>query len=356
MPQEVPLARHIRNQEGIGSKIIEHLDTLNSELSPEVLRKQSLSDRLYWEEVQLRENETLAALHSKLVNSGLIPKKKVAPKKVVHNSKKQAVIAARSQPKRAKNSIKVEAKPTAQTQLLSQYKDVNLMLLIEEAEPLEEKMATPAPIVKPIQRPSPRIITPEKVAAPAPAPAPAIASPPSAPAEPSATEKRLAALIAASPPVVEESPAPEPEPEEDEQVVDEIGAKEREQEAAFYAIAERHGIDREIVEDWKRQYGQSGIFAMILTEEELYIMTYLRNSEYKEIMKVVRKISDQEKAEDEYNRLVLGTALLYPETGGSMEMFADRRAGTVAALVENIRMRSGLTLDPAQVRALTVVL
>jgi hypothetical protein len=358
---ETPIARRIRNEEGIGAKIVDNIEHLNEELSNDARRQQNLSDQMYWEEVKSRENETLSALYNKLVNAGIIKKKKVAAKPVVYNKKKQAILAARAQPKKALNNVvKVEA-------LLSKYQGKGLETLVEtppiitQPKEVNTMPVSPPPAIKPIQRVAPRVITPSTPAVPAPAPAPVPAPAPAPAAEKTASEKRLEALLAASPIVEEpEPPAPsesvaeESEPEVSEE--DEALLRAKAQEDAFYELAAKHGLSKEIIEDWKSEYGQSGIFAMVLTEEELYVMTYLRNTEYKEIMKAVRKVTDPERAEEEYNRLVLGTALLYPETGGSMDIFADRRAGTVPALIENIRMRSGLTLDVNQLRALTVVL
>ena len=337
--------------------ILENIDTMNEEFVDEAKAKrflqfQNASERAYKEKIQLEEANTLAALYAKLVNTGVIRKKK--PKTLEQMSRVRKIKPS-DRVRVVNNKVSVALKP--QEQVVAPQPLPKSLPLEDKMEAIKRPAPRPlnAPMQTTAQSPVIRQNPPRPVAA-APQPAQPVAKPAPVVVE-EANDNLMSALNAI---VIEPEEPEEEEAYEEEEVEEEeaqpVGPSDEEVRSD---ILRRHGVSGEMLDAWKREKGSNSIYCLFIGEGELYLFTHLRRAEHREILAKSEEISKSKdpkvvaRAEEKLQELVVRNCLLFPRP--QTINFETERAGLVSVLFSSIWTRS-LFLSNEQIKLLTVTL
>ena len=319
-----------------GAEITDNVSSLNEELLEDskalhIKRLQALSDKAYLEKVQIEEAETLAAGYNRLISAGIIKAKR---RKTLNEMTKSKKIKYSDRQREIVNKVKIAA-PVIKA-------PVNTEDIFEEPmDPI--KRLPPKTISQPAQPAAQRTV-------PAAQPAPvAVKRQPAQPAPVAA--KADSALLAQ----LEEISVEEEELEEEAVEEEELAPTP----TPVASSLERFGISQDMLDQWKDERGQSSVYCLFISPEEVFVFTHLRKAEHKAIMDKFAEFSKAKDpkvaaaAEEKLKELVVRNCVLFPEP--STLNFDNERAGLIESLFSSIWARS-LFLTPAQLEALTVTL
>jgi len=298
--------------------------------NPALREQQIREEREYQKFVKEREEETLELIYEAFLKKGLIkPKKK---KKNNKNNKKIAM-----PPKKANNVVKVNKDTPTIKNTDSTVNDRSLSELptkaLSETLPKEEKMPQPIKNQPTIVK---RERKPEQVK-------------PLAPKEDpdDALLKSLQSIT-----IQEEEPEEIYEEEEEEALQAETPPDLASQLLSI-------GITGEMLAAWKKEYGESGVYMLVISQTECYVFTHLNRKTYKAVMskqnelKQLLKTKPELEAElnEKIEESVVDRCLLFPR---KIDVEKER-AGLISALFSRIWERS-LFLPPEQLQRLTITL
>lgn len=121
-------------------------------------------------------------------------------------------------------------------------------------------------------------------------------------------------------------------------------------------LGEKHEV---LIAKWKKEYGERGIYAITLGEDDVYIFTYLRYGDWKSLVNNHSKMSQEnpQYAEEKLRESVLKLCVLFPSLSSekAIPFWREARAGVQDTLYQVITLHSYL-LNPAQAMSMTVEL
>ena len=321
-----------------GAEIADNVSSLNEELLEDskalhIKRLQALSDKAYLEKVQIEEAETLAAGYNRLISAGIIKAKR---RKTLNEMAKSKKIKYSDRQREIVNKVKIAA-PVIKA-------PVNIEDIFEE--PMDPIKRLPP---KTISQPAQPAVQRTTQSAP---PAPVVVKRPVQPVPPAPV------VAKADSDLVSQLEGINIEEEETEEEVIEEEEVAPAQTPAVNSL-ERFGISQDMLDQWKDERGQSSVYCLFISPEEVFVFTHLRKAEHKAIMDKFAEFSKAKDpkvaaaAEEKLKELVVRNCVLFPEP--STLNFDNERAGLIESLFSSIWARS-LFLTPAQLEALTVTL
>lgn len=150
-----------------------------------------------------------------------------------------------------------------------------------------------------------------------------------------------------------------PKPEESKEAEPELSPEDQQRAAIYDLFSRTKGAPTPAqIEGLKAKYGKNGISVLVLGEDDVYIFTYLRRSQFEKITEIVQSAakSDLQSNPDKLlKEKVVQYCVKWPTSISSVEFLYNSRAGVIDSLYQAIMLNSYF-LSPQQTVMLTTQL